>query len=161
MNLWLLTVGVFFFGWVLVALRGRSRQDHLVRRTSIDLAVVYVTYTLAVGMLVAFNLFVLGRIDPLFESTRWHIFRVLYWPSWILTFALMLIGGVLVVVAAGFRGSRRILAFALLLALTLTTLEIVFLSGLNVMATALVQTLAFALYAVGVFAAYRSKQETE
>ena len=158
MDLWLLTAGLFFLGWVLVALSERSRQVQPVARTLAETAVVYLTYISVVGLLVAFNLFALGRIDPFFTSTGWHAFRILYWPVWVLNFSPLLICGVLVVVAVGVRRPRRIVGLALLLLVTLATLEVVFLLEVTVLGTVLVQAAAFVLFAVGVFVSSRSSQ---
>ena len=161
MNLWLLTAGLFLLGFVLVALRERSLQVQPVTRTLAEAAGAYSVYIIVVGLLVAFNLFQLNRIDPFFTTTRWHVFRILYWPSWVLTFAPLLIGGSLVAVAVGIRRPRRIMALALLLVVTVVALETVFLLNVGVLGTVLVQAVLFVLFAGGVYKASRSTQLNE
>ncbi len=161
MNLWLLTAGLFLLGCVLVALRERSLQVQPVARTLAEVAGAYSAYIIVVGLLVAFNLFQLDRIDPFFTTTRWHVFRILYWPSWVLTFAPLLIGGSLFAVAVGIRRPRRIMALALLLVITFIALETVFLLNVGVLGTVLVQAVLFMLFAGGVYKASRSTQLNE
>ena len=161
MNLWLLTAGLFLLGCVLVALCERFLQVQPVARTMAEAAGAYSAYIIVVGLLVAFNLFQLDRIDPFFTTTRWHVFRTLYWPSWVLTFAPLLIGGALVVVAVGIRRPRRIMALALLLIVTFVALETVFLLNVGVLGTVLVQAVLFVLFAGGVYTASRSTQLSE
>ena len=161
MNLWLLTAGLFLLGCVLVAFRERSLQVQPVARTLAEAAGAYSAYIIVVGLLVAFNLFQLDRIDPIFTTTRWHVFRILYWPSWVLTFAPLLIGGSIVAVAVGLRRPRRIMALAVLLVITFVALETVFLLNVGVLGKAWVQSVLFVLFAGGVYKASRSTQLNE
>ncbi|MFV2072647.1 MAG: hypothetical protein ACC742_08345 [Thermoanaerobaculales bacterium] len=161
MNLWLVTAGLFLLGGVLVALCERSLQTQSVARTLAEVAGVYSAYIIVVGLLVAFNLFQLGRIDSFFTTTRWNVFSVLYWPSWVLTFAPLLIGGTLFVVVVGIRRPRRIMALGLLLVVTFAALETVFLLDVGVLGTVLVQAVLFVLFAGGVYRASRTTRLDE
>lgn len=156
MNLWFLTAGVFLLGGIVVALRGRSLRMQSVARTLAEAVGVFLIYISITGVLVAFNLFQLGRMDPLFATTGWDVFRTLYWPSWVLTFAPLLIGGVLVVVVGGVRQPRRLMALVVLLLVTFAALETVFLFDVGVLGTVLVQLALFVLFAAGVCQASRS-----
>jgi len=158
MNLWLLTAALFFAGLVLAGLRERSLRTQSVARPVAEAAVAYLTYVIVAGLLVAFNLFQLDRIDPFFTNTPWHIFGILYWPSWVLTFAPLMLAGSLVVVAFGMRRPQRIVALALLLVASCAALEIVFLLNVGVLSTALVQLFLFVLFAGGVYKASRAGQ---
>ena len=161
MNLWLLTAGLFFLGCALITLRELSLQVQPVARTLAEAAGVYIVYIIVVGLLVAFNLFQLDRIDPIFETTGWNAFRILYWPAWILTFAPLLIGGSVFAVAVGIRQPRRIVALGLLVVVTLVTLETAILLNVGVLGIVLVQVALFVLFAWGVHRASRSSLASE
>jgi len=161
MVLWLIAAGLFFLGTVLVAIREHSLQVQPVARTLAETAGTYSTYVVMVGLLMAFNLFQLDRIDPIFKTTGWYAFRVLYWPAWTLTFAPLLVGGSVFAVAVGTRRPRRIMALALLVAVTLVALETVILLNVGVLGIVLVQIVLCLLFAFGVYRASRSSQSNE
>jgi len=155
MNLWLLTAGVFLLGSILAGLRERARQVQPVPVSVAQAAGIYSIYILVVGLLMAFNLFQLERIDPFFVNSRGYVFRVLYWPSWVLTFAPLVIAGVVVVVAFGIQRARRVMALMLLLAVTLTALETVFLLEVGAVGKVFVQGAVFAIFTGWMYAASR------
>ncbi len=161
MNLWLLTAGLFLLGCVLAALRERSQKVQSVARTLTEAAGAYSAYIIVVGLLVAFNLFQLDRIDPIFTTTGWYAFRTLYWPGWILTFAPLLISGSVFTVTVGIRRPRRIMALVLLIAVTIVALETVILLNVRVLGIVLVQVVLFALFASGVYRASRCSRAKE
>jgi hypothetical protein len=161
MILWLLTAGLFLIGCALVVIRERAQQVQPVARTLAESVGTYSTYVVVVGMLVAFNLFQLDRIDPIFKTTGWYAFKTLYWPGGILTFAPLLICGSVLAVAVGIRRPRRIMALALLVAVTVVALETVILANVSVPGIVLVQVVLFVLFACGVHWASRSSQTDE
>ena len=161
MNLWLIAAGLFFLGSVLVAIRERSLQVQSVARTLAETTGTYATYVIVVGLLVAFNLFQLDRIDPFFKTTGWYAFRILYWPGWILTFAPVLIGGSVFAVAVGIRRPLRFMALALLVAVTCAALETVMLLNVDVLGIVLVQVVLFVVFACGVYRAARSNEAND
>lgn len=155
MNLWLLTVGLFCVGCALAALGERSRRTQPVTRTLAEAAGVFLAYVAGIGLLVAFNVFSLGMIDAFFTTSVSYVVGILYWPSAVLTFAPLLIGGVLVVVRAGVGPPRRIRALVLLLLACLAAFEAVALLGMEALGIALVQTALFAAFVVGVYRSVR------
>lgn len=148
MDLWLIILGVFFLGSFIVVLSGRLRQIRPSDHTLIDVSAVYFIYIFLVGLLVAFNLFQLDKMDPFFQTTRWHVFLILYWPSWVLTFAPLLIGGTLAVVTLNICRPRRLLIFGVLLAVTFIALEAVFLLNIDIMGRVLTQAFVFIVFVV-------------
>ena len=70
-------------------------------RTLAEAAGVFLAYVAGIGMLVAFNVFSLGMIDAFFTTSVSYVVAILYWPSAVLTFAPLQIGGVLGVPPAG------------------------------------------------------------
>ena len=155
MNLWLLTVGLFCIGCALAALGERSRRTQSVARTLAEAAGVFLTYVAGIGMLVAFNVFSLGMIDAFFTTSVSYVVAILYWPSAVLTFAPLQIGGVLVVASAGVGPPRRMRALALLLLVCLAAFEAVALLGMEAFGIAMVQTALFAAFLAIVYRSTR------
>jgi hypothetical protein len=161
MNLWLLATASFVTGLFLVVLCERFLRTRPVARTVAGIALVFVAYIVVAGVLVAFNLFQLDRIDPFFTTTRWHVFRILYWPSWVLTFAPTVIFGSLIAVAFGMQPNRRLVALVLLLLITSIALEVVFLLNVGVLCTVSVQVIVLGLFAGGVYKSSRPTRPCE
>lgn len=159
MNLWLLTVGLFCVGCALAALGERSRRTQPVTRTLAEAAGVFLAYVAGIGLLVAFNVFSLGMIDAFFTTSVSYVVGILYWPSAVLTFAPLVIGGVFVVVFAGARPPRRLQAFVVLLAASLAAFEAVALLGMDAPGIALVQTALFVAFAAVVYRAARRSRK--
>ena len=161
MNLWVLATASFLIGLFLVGLCEQFLRTQPVARTVTGIAIVFVVYIVVAGVLVAFNLFQLDRIDPFFTTTGWHVFRILYWPSWVLTFAPTVILGSLIAVAFGMQPNRRLVALMLLLLITSISLEAVFLLNVGVLGTVFVQVIVIGLFAGGVYKASRPSQPCE
>jgi tryptophan-rich sensory protein len=150
-NLWLLTASVFLAGVIIAVLLGRSRQTGSSVCILAEATGAYSAYILLVGLFVAFNLFRLDKIDPFFKTTRWHAFNILYWPSWVLTFAPLVIGGTLVIVSANTSSSRRLRMLSLLLVIALALFEAVYLLNIGVLGKVLVQLAGISLFAAYVY----------
>jgi hypothetical protein len=161
MNLWLLATALFLTGLFLVGLLERFVRTQPVPHTVAGIAVVFVVYIVVAGVLVAFNLFQLDRIDPFFTTTPWHVFRILYWPSWVLNFAPTVILGSLIVVAFGMQLNRRFVALVLLLLITSIALETVFLLNVSALGTIALQLIVLGLFAGGGYKASRPSQPCE
>lgn len=147
MTLWLIALGALFFGCVCVALIERRIDPGQIKTALIHTLVVFFAFVGGVGALVAFNLFVLDLIDPFFENTGWHVFRILYWPAGFLAFLPLLFGGLLVLMAVVRGHARRVLFSVLLLLASLAAFELTALVDDRPFALIIVQLLVFTLFA--------------
>ncbi len=161
MDLWLIAAASFVLGLVVVGLLARSRPEPPGARAVTEAVAVYAAYTFVTGLLVAFNLFQLDRIDPFFVTTRGHVFAILYWPSWVLTFAPSLILGSLAPVGLGLERGHRCAAFGVLLVAVLIALEAAFLLDAGVVAIVAVQAALVIGFALFLFLAFRSGRTSD
>ncbi len=159
MNLWLLAFGLFFLGCATAALREHSRRVQPLARTLAEAVGVFLAYVAGIGLLVAFNVFSLGMIDSFFTTSVSYVVGILYWPSAVLTFAPLVIGGGLVVVFAGVRPPRRMQALVILVAASLAAFEAVALLGMDAPGIALVQTALFVAFAAVVYRTARRSRK--
>lgn len=161
MDLWFIAAASFVLGLVMVGLLARSRPGPAGECAVTEAAVVFAVYIVATGCLVAFNLFQLDRIDPFFTTARWYVFAVLYWPSWVLTFAPSLILGSLAPVGLGLERARRMTALGVLLVAVCIALEALFLLRTGVAGIAVVQAALIIAFTAAAFSASRARRPTE